>query len=414
MAAEREQRAGRDVTRVRAECDRFEQIGRIADRAADHDRDLVADALVAQALVDCRERQLDRDADVVADTGRGCACAAAVAVNADDVRTRAGHAGGDRCDVVHRCDLDHDRLFVLGCFFQGVNQLAQVLDRVDVMVRGGGDGVRTLGDHAGAGDVRADLVAGQVAADAGLCALAHLDLDGGARFEVILMDAEAAGCDLYDGVRAVLVKVLMQAALTGIVIGAERAGRAGKRFVCVVGDRAVAHGRKHDRHVELELGGHVGHQTAVLVALDLTRLFAEEGLGLHRLAQRIDGRVGDLRGVDQDFVPVDRIRLRVAHRGEQHAARSGLTVDLGNGLARPVGVFLKGMVGFDDLERARRAERDTAVAGHAFGFVDLHFLELGIVKMHFVCALAFAGAAGDAAVIVAHDLILRIQKIDSH
>ena len=72
------------------------------------------------------------------------------------------------------------------------------------------------------------------------------------------------------------------------------------------------------------------------------------------------------------------------------------------------------MVGFDDLERARRAERDAAVAGHAFGFVHLHFLKLGIVKMHFIGALSFAGAAADAAVIVADDLVLRIQKIDSH
>ena len=236
MAAEREQRAGRDVARVRAECDRFEQVGRVADRAADHDRDLVADALVAQALVDRRERQLDRDADVVADTGRGCACAAAVAVDADDIRTRAGNAGGDCCDVVHRRDLDHDRLFVLGRFLEREHQLAQVLDRVDVMVRGGGDGVRTLGDHTGAGDVRADLVAGQVAADAGLCALAHLDLNCRARFQVIFMYAEAAGRDLYDGVRAVLIEVLMQAALAGIIIGTQRAGCTGKRFVRIVGD----------------------------------------------------------------------------------------------------------------------------------------------------------------------------------
>ena len=236
MAAEREQRAGCDVAGVRSERDGFEQVGRVADRAADHDRYLVADAFIAQALVDCCERQLDRDADVVADAGRRRARAASVAVNADDVRARAGNAGRNRRDVVHGRDLDHDRLFVLGRFLEREHQLAQVLDRVNIMVRGGGDGVRALGDHTGAGDVRADLVAGQMAADARLCTLAHLDLDGGACFQVILMYAEAAGCDLYNGVRAVLVKVLMQAALAGVVVGAERAGRAGKRLVRIVGD----------------------------------------------------------------------------------------------------------------------------------------------------------------------------------
>ena len=276
------------------------------------------------------------------------------------------------------------------------------------MVRGGGDGVRALRNHTGLGDVRADLVAGQVAADARLCALAHLDLDGRARFEVVLMYAEAAGRDLHDGVWAVLVKVLMQAALAGVVVGAQLAGRAGEGLVRVVGDGAVAHRGEHDRNIQLKLRRHVGNEVAVRVALDLARLFAEEGLGLHRLAQRVDGWVGDLRSVDEHFIPVDRIRLRVAHRGEQHAARAGLAVDLRNGLAGPVRVFLEGVIGLYDLERARRAERNTAMAGDALGFIHLHFLELRVVKMHFVGALPLTSAAADAAVVVADDLILRI------
>ena len=257
-------------------------------------------------------------------------------------------------------------------------------------------------------------MAGQVAADAGLCALTHLDLDRRARLQIFLVHAEAAGRDLYDGVRAVLVEVLVQAALAGIIIGAERAGRAGERSVRIVGDRAVAHGREHDRHVELELGGQIGYQTAVPVALDFARLFAEEGARLHRLAQRVDRGIGDLRCVDEHFIPVDRVGLRVAHRGEQHAARARLTVDLGDGLARPVGVRLEGVVGLDDFERARRAERHAPVAGDAFGLVRHHFLKFRVVEVHFIGALPLARAAGDAAVVVAHDLVLRIQKIDRH
>lgn len=86
-----------------------------------------------------------------------------------------------------------------------------------------------------------------MAADARLCALAHLDFNGGAGFQVIFMDTETTGCNLDDGVRAVLVEVLVQTALTGVVVGAELDGRAGERCVRVVGNRTVAHGREHDR-----------------------------------------------------------------------------------------------------------------------------------------------------------------------
>ena len=408
VAAHGEQGAGCDVAGVRAERDGLQQICGVADGTADNDRNLIADALVAQTLVDSGERKLDRDADVVADTGRSRAGTAAVAVDADDVRARAGNTRSDRRYIMYGCDLDHDRLFVFGRFLEREYELAQVLDGVDIVVGSRGDGVRALRDHTGLGDVRADLEAGQMAADAGLCALAHLDLDGGAGFEVILVHAEAAGCDLNDGVGAVLIEVLVQAALAGIIIGTERAGCTGEGSVGVVGDRAVAHRGEHDRHVQLELRRHVRDEPAVLVALDFARLLAEEGLGLHRLAQRVDGRVGDLRSVDEDLVPVDRVRLRVAHRGEQHAARACLTVDLGDGLAGPVCVLLKGMVGLYDLERAGRAERYAAVAGDALGLVDLHLLKFRVVKMYFVGALTLAGAAADAAVVIADDLILRI------
>ena len=59
----------------------FSTICGVADGTADNDRNLIADALVAQTLVDSGERKLDRNADVVADTGRSRAGTAAVAVD---------------------------------------------------------------------------------------------------------------------------------------------------------------------------------------------------------------------------------------------------------------------------------------------------------------------------------------------
>ena len=50
MAAEGEQRRGRDIACIRAESDGFEQICGVADGAADDHGNLIADAFVAQAL----------------------------------------------------------------------------------------------------------------------------------------------------------------------------------------------------------------------------------------------------------------------------------------------------------------------------------------------------------------------------
>lgn len=68
------------------------------------------------------------------------------------------------------------------------------------------------------------------------------------------MHTEAAGRDLHDGICAVLVEILMQTALAGVVVDAERFCGAGKAFVRIVADGAVGHGREHDRHGKLKRG----------------------------------------------------------------------------------------------------------------------------------------------------------------
>ena len=88
--------------------------------------------------------------------------------------------------------LDDHGLFVLSGLLQGVDQLPQILNGVDIVVGSGGNGIRALRDHAGAGHVGCDLGAGQMAADAGLCALSHLDLDGRAGVQVFFLYAEPA------------------------------------------------------------------------------------------------------------------------------------------------------------------------------------------------------------------------------
>ena len=276
------------------------------------------------------------------------------------------------------------------------------------MVRCGRNSVRALRDHTRAGNVADNFCTRQMAADARLCALPHFDLDGGAGAEVILMHAEAAGRDLHDGICAVFVEIQMQTALAGVVVDAERFCGAGKAFVRIVADGAVGHGREHDRHGKLKLRGDIRLNLTVLVALDFRRLLTQKRLRFHRLTERVDGRVRDLRRVDEDFIPVDRQGLRVAHGRQQHAAAARLTVDLHDGLAGPVGIFLKGVVGLDDLQSARGTDGNAAVAVHTAAFVGDHHFQLIVVSMYFVGALSFTGTAGNAARGVADDLVLRI------
>ena len=73
-------------------------------------------------------------------------------------------------------ELDVDPRAVVGVL-QVVDQLGEVLDRVDVVVRRRADQADAGRRVPGLGDPRVHLVAGQLAALAGLGALRHLDLD---------------------------------------------------------------------------------------------------------------------------------------------------------------------------------------------------------------------------------------------
>ena len=212
-------------------------------------------------------------------------------------------------------------------------------------------------------------------ANAGLCALTHLDLDGGTCVEVALVHAETSRCDLYDRVVAVGVEILVQTALARVVVDAEPLRRHRKALVRVVADGTVAHRRKHDGHGQLKLRGEIRRVDAPRgVADDGVRLFPEEHACLHRLTQRIDGGIRHLRGVDEKAIPVDRHALRTAHGGQQDAAALRLLVDLFDGLVRPVVIVAVGTVGACNLECLDGADRDAAMAVHTFLVVGDHDL----------------------------------------
>jgi len=111
--------------------------------------------------------------------------------------------------------------------FQVVNELSQVLDGVDVVVRRGADQPDAWRGVADLADVVIDLVAGELPALAGLGALGHLDLQFVGIDQVFGGDAEAGAGDLLDGAAAeVAVGVGLEAvgvlaALAGIALPAD-------------------------------------------------------------------------------------------------------------------------------------------------------------------------------------------------
>src|SRR5690606_8189136 len=149
-------------------------------------------------------------------------------------RLRDTRSHGADTDLGDQLDRDaRSRVHVL----QIVDELRQVLDRVDIVVRRRADEA-----HAGCGVARladdlVDLVTGQLPAFAGLGALGHLDLDIVGIDEIFGGDAETTRGDLLDR-RAHRVAVIERAetlrilaALAGVRLPADAVHRQGQRGV---------------------------------------------------------------------------------------------------------------------------------------------------------------------------------------
>ena len=106
-------------------------------------------------------------------------------------------AGGDGADADFGDELHRHiarRIDVL----QVEDELRQIFDRIDVVMRRRRDQADARRRVAHLGDGLVDLVAGQLAAFAGLGALRHLDLHHVGVDEILRGDAEAARGDLLD------------------------------------------------------------------------------------------------------------------------------------------------------------------------------------------------------------------------
>src|SRR5207248_4774344 len=148
-------------------------------------------------LLRLREAELPRQPRVLDRAERARAGAAVRSGDVDDVRERLDDAGGDEADAGLRDELDRDvRLRVR--LVEVEDQLREVLDRVDVVVRRRRDQRDARLRVPQARDLGRHLVPRQLPALAGLRALRDLDLELAREGGVLGRDAEAAGRDLLD------------------------------------------------------------------------------------------------------------------------------------------------------------------------------------------------------------------------
>ncbi len=195
-----------------------------------------AQAVERQRLVDLAQAHFPRRAGIFdAGLGRG-AGAADMAGDQDDVGMRLGNARRDRADAGRRDQLHahpRDRVDLL----QVVDELRQILDRIDVVMRRRRDEHHARSCVAQLRDELGHLEAGQLPALAGLGALGDLDLDLVAGVEIFGRHAEPARRDLLHArIGVVAVRIgriarLVLAALARHRLGADAVHRDRQRLV---------------------------------------------------------------------------------------------------------------------------------------------------------------------------------------
>ena len=262
--------------------------------------------------------------------GRGTG-AAVVSADEDHVGLTLGHAGRDGAHAHLGHQLDVDAGPVVGAL-EVVDQLRQVLNGIDVVMRRRRDEPHAGGGLPHARDLFEDLVARQLSAFPGLRALGHLDLQVRGVDQVIARHAEAARGHLLDGavppvtvvVRVVTVGVF--APLARIAPAADAVHGDGQGLVGFLADGAVGHGAGGEALDDLRgrfhlLDGHRGLHLLVFeeapqraqqfrLLVDLVRVLPEEFV-IARTRGRLQQRDG--MGVEEMMLAVAAPLVVAAH-----------------------------------------------------------------------------------------------------
>lgn len=174
---------------------------------------------------------------------RDCTRIAVIAGDKYHIGMALDHTCGDGADVELGNELGMDTCLRVDRL-RIVDQLFQILDEVDVVMRRRGDRPRTQGGVTDLGDSRRDLGSGQMVILTGLSPLGELDLQAGGVHEVVGSHAEAGGCDLLDAAIALRIinTVVGFAVFIGIGACTNRVHDDGEHLVCFPRDGAVAYG----------------------------------------------------------------------------------------------------------------------------------------------------------------------------
>ena len=200
-----------------------------------------------QRLLGLGKAKLQRQTRVPDRVARSGTRAAIVAADQNLVGSALGHAGGDGADAGLADQLDRHARAGVGVL-KVKDQLCQVLDGVDVVVRRRRDQADAGRGLTDLGNPGVDLPAGQVTALAGLGALGHLDLNLEGAAQVAARHAKSRTCYLLDrGVLGVTVSqwglaTRILAALAGIGTAVQAVHGDGHALVRLFADGAIRHG----------------------------------------------------------------------------------------------------------------------------------------------------------------------------
>ena len=257
-AAHGDERHGRKAKLLGAQQAGDGNIGAVHELAVGLEHHAGAQAVLQQRLLGLGEAKLQRQTRMPDRVARRGTRAAVMTADQDLVGSTLGHTGGDGADAGLADQLDRHARAGVGVL-KVKDQLCQVLDRVNIVVRrrrnqaDAGRGLTDLGDPG------VDLLTGQVTTLAGLGALGHLDLNLEGAAQVAARHAKARACYLLD--RGVLgVAVGQRGLATRILAALARVGTA----------MQAVHGDSHAL-VRLFADGAIRHGAGVKAADDVER-----------------------------------------------------------------------------------------------------------------------------------------------
>ena len=245
-AAHRDQRRGREAELVGPEQRADHDVAPGLEAAVDLETDAPAQIVLDEGLLRLGESDLPRASGILDRRERRSAGAAIVACDQDAVGLALRDARRDRPDAGLGDQLDADVGTAIGVL-EIVDQLGQILDRVDVVMRRRRSETDARRRVARRRDDLVDLVTGKLTALARLRTLGDLDLELVGVDEIGARHAEAARRNLLDraasrisvGVRLPALGIF--AALSGIAPAPDPVHRDRERLVCLGRDRAIGH-----------------------------------------------------------------------------------------------------------------------------------------------------------------------------